>query len=176
MYIYIYIWVFFPSFPHFETEPSLTASSSAYRFCKPGNVEKCVTSPSPSSPAVTFKPPSELKATSTLLSIRIPDYRFNFPAWSTEGSDANRISLKSRNQKDLYKAGGPSCGNLEFMPPTPCQFPVHSFPCKMGMRQAGAKSSSNLTNLWQKTVNVHQLDDRDMFPPNSGQFNVFWIM
>lgn len=101
------------------------------------------------------------------------DYRLNFPAWSTEGSNANCISLKSRNPKDLYKAFGPSCGYLEFMPPTPCHFAVHSFPCRMGMRQAVAKSSSNLRNLWQETVNVHQLDDQDMFPPHSGQFNVF---
>lgn len=141
--IYIFSW-----FPCSETEQNLTASSSAYKLCKPCNVEECVTSPSRSFPPVTFKPPSDLKATSRLSRFCILDYQLNFPAWSTEGSNANCISPKSRNPKDLYKAFSPSCGYLEFMPHIPCQFPVHSFPCRIGMRQAVAKSSSNLATLW----------------------------
>lgn len=166
--IYIFSW-----FPCSETEQNLTASSSAYKLRKPCNVEECVTSPSRSFPPVTFKPPSDLKATSRLSRICILDYQLNFPAWSTEGSNANCISPKSRNPKDLYKAFSPSCGYLEFMPHIPCQFPVHSFPCRIGMRQAVAKSSSNLATLWWKTANVHQLDDQDMLPPHPGQFNAF---
>lgn len=160
----------------FETEPLLTASRSAHRFCDCGNAEKCITSPSPTSPPVRFKLPLVVKATSRLQGVPIWHYQLSFPPWSIEGSNTYRIALQSRNPKDLYKAFSPGCVYLEFMPPTPCQFPVHSLPRRMGMKHAVAKSSSNLTNLWQKTVNVHQLDDQDTFPPHSGQFNVFWIM
>lgn len=104
--------------------------------------------PSSSSPPEGFKPPSDVKATSRLLSIAIWHCQLNFPAWSIEGSNAYCIALKSGNPEDLYKAFSPGCGYLEFMPPTPCQFPVHSLPCRTGLKHAVAKSSSNLTNLW----------------------------
>lgn len=135
-------------FPDLETEPMRTASSSAHRLCGAGKAERNVLLPSSSSPPEGFKPPSDVKATSRLLSIAIWHCQLNFPAWSIEGSNAYCIAVKSGNPEDLYKAFSPGCGYLEFMPPTPCQFPVHSLPCRTGLKHAVAKSSSNLTNLW----------------------------